>query len=286
LKVAVIGGAGRMGKWLIRYFLAQGHRVAFSDVRRDEAEVVAKSTGAALADGNLEAARDADLVVVATPIEVTPEALANLAPNLRRSSSVMEISSLKVQAVPVLRKAAERGLTALSIHPLFGPGIQQLTGEKIALVPVVDPASELNMVKSLFPEARIIIVDAEEHDKAMALTLSLPHFLNIVFASVVGDENLDVLKKLGGTTFKLQLVLSESVLSEDPGLYASIQMSNPYSAEYLEKLMSKALALRDHVVAKDMKTFSQFYRDIQASLSKDKDFAKAYERMYRALEAL
>jgi len=286
LKVAVIGGAGRMGKWLIRYFLAQGYEVTFSDVRHDEATVVAKSTGAKLADGNLEAAKDADLVILATPIEATPEVLADLAPNLPRSSSIMELSSLKTPVVPVLRKVAERGVKVLSIHPLFGPGVQRLAEEKIAVVPVSDAASELKLVKRLFPEAETIIVDAEEHDKAMALTLSLPHFLNIVFASVVGDENLEVLKELGGTTFKLQLVLSESVLSEDPGLYASIQMSNTYSAQYLDKLMSSALTLRDHVTTKDMKSFSQLYRDLQTLLSRDKDFAKAYERMYRALEAL
>lgn len=286
MKVAVIGGAGRMGKWLIRYFLAQGHEVTFSDVRHDEATAVAKSTGAKLADGNLEAAKDADLVILATPIEATPEALADLAPNLPRPSSIMEISSLKTQVVPVLVKVAKRGVTVLSIHPLFGPGVQQLMGEKIALVPVVDPASELKLAKSLFPEVEIIIVDAEEHDKAMALTLSLPHFLNIVFASVAGDEDLDVLKKLGGTTFKLQLVLSESVLSEDPSLYASIQMSNTYSAHFLDKLMTNALTLRDHVTTKDLKSFLQLYRDVQALLSRDEDFATAYERMYRALGAL
>jgi len=132
----------------------------------------------------------------------------------------------------------------------------------------------------------MVVVDVEEHDRAMALTLSLPHFLNIAFASVIGDEDIIVLKKLGGTTFKLQLVLSESVMSEDPNLYASIQMSNPYTDEYLAKLMSKAETLRVQVAGKDVKEFSQCYKDVQSALSKDSDFAGAYRKMYQVLETL
>ena len=155
-----------------------------------------------------------------------------------------------------------------------------------ALVPVVNPSSELKMTKSLFPDMEVVVVNVEEHDKAMALTLSLPHFLNIAFASVIGEEDLNVLKKLGGTTFTLQLVLSEGVMTEDPGLYASIQMSNAYVVQYLEKFLSNAENLEEQVIRKDVKGFSKFYMGVRRALSKDRDFSKSYKRMYKALEAL
>ena len=286
MKVAVIGGAGRMGRWLVGYFLRQGHKVVLSDIRHEEAKTVARSTGVKLARSNLEAVEDADLSLFSTPIEVTAHVLEKLAPQFRRLSTVMEISSLKSSIVPVLRKISEREVRTLSVHPLFGPGVQKLAGEKIALIPVSDPALELKLTRNLFPDAEMVVVDVEEHDRAMALTLSLPHFLNIAFASVIGDEDVIVLKKLGGTTFKLQLVLSESVMSEDPNLYASIQMSNPYTDEYLRKLVSKAETLRVQVAGKDVKEFSQFYKDVQSALSKDSDFAGAYRKMYQVLETL
>ena len=135
-----------------------------------------------------------------------------------------------------------------------------------------------------FPSAEVVAVEAEEHDRAMALTLSLPHFLNILFASVMSEEDLVFLKKLGGTTFTLQLALSESVMTESPELYASIQMNDEYIVRYLERFLSKAENVRDWIAGKDAESFTESYRTAQASLSKDEDFSKSYERMYRALE--
>jgi prephenate dehydrogenase len=274
-----------MGRWLVHYLSDQGHKIIISDNRRDEAASVAEATGATLAKTNREAAQKAEIVFLATPMDVTPKITRNISSEIGRDTSIVEISSLKSQIIPVLENIAKKGVRTASIHPLFGPGVQDITKEKIALVPVSDPSLEYELVKTLFPGVEIVVVDAEEHDKAMAMTLSLPHFLNIAFASVVGEEDINMLKKLGGTTFALQLVLSEGVMTEDPMLYALIQTSNEYTLHYLERFLSKAEALKQHISRKDPQKFLQFYADIRSSLLKDADFADAYKRMYEALEA-
>lgn len=275
-----------MGKWLVKYFLDQGHEVIISDAKKDEAKAVSETTGAKLANSNIEAAKDADLTVVSTPIDATAQVLREVAAELKEPSTVVEISSIKSRLIPVLAELAKRNMRTLSLHPLFGPGIQKLDGEKIVLIPVADSASEMQVARELFPTAEIVISCADDHDRVMALTLSLPHFMNIVFASVISEEDLNALKKLGGTTFSLQLVTSEGVMSEDPSLYASIQMDNEYASRYLDKFMSKAERLRDYVDRKDSQKFSQFYKDAHDALTKDPDFKKAYERMYKALNSL
>jgi len=285
LRVAVIGGAGRMGRWFIEYLLRQGHIVVFSDIRNEEARTVAKLTGAALAKDNLEAVGEADLAVVCTPIEVTPEVLREILTARCKPATIMEICSVKSHVIPVLEEAVALGLSTLSVHPLFGPGASKTAREKVALVPISNPALELEHARNVFPDAEIVVVDAEEHDKAMALTLSLVHFVNIALASVIGEEDLNVLKKLGGTTFALQLLLSEAVMTEDPELCASIQMSNTHTTQYLKKFLSRAEILKQYVVENDTGSFCQLCEDIRAAFSKDEDFAEAYERMYRALEA-
>jgi len=286
LKVAIIGGAGRMGKWLVNYFKKGGYEVTISDTRREEAKTVAESTGARLALNNVEAAKDAELIVLSIPIDVTPKVLKEISSKIKKSATIVEISSLKSQVFPVLEKVAAQGVRTISIHPLFGPGVTKTAGEKIALVPVSDPSSEFKAAKTLFPDVELVVVDVEEHDKAMAAALSLPHFLNIVFASVIGQEDLNILKKLGGTTFALQLILSEGVMSEDPSLYASIQMDNKFSAQILEKFITNAETLKRHIKEGNLKAFTQFYADTQTSLTKDSDFGIAYEKMYKALEAI
>ena len=286
MKVTVIGGAGRMGRWLVNYFVKKGYNVTVSDIRYEEAKAVAQSTGARLVQNNIEAVKDAEIIVLSTPIDVTPNVLKEISFEIQSSSAIVEISSLKSQVFPDLEKLAARGVRTLSLHPLFGPGVTKITGEKIALVPVSDPSAEFKLAKTIFPKAELIVVDAEEHDKAMALALSLPHFVNIVFASVIGQEDINVLKKLGGTTFALQLVISEGVLSEDPSLYASIQMDNKFTAKILDRFLSNAGTFKRYITEKNSRGFLQFYADARTSLMKDSDFGNAYEKMYKALEAL
>jgi prephenate dehydrogenase len=284
MNVTIIGGGGRMGRWLVRHFLSQGHDIRISDIRTVEATAFAESVGVPFSEDNSEAVEDADLTVVSTPITVAPRVLREIASSVKGDSIVAEISSLKSGVVPVLLGMAETHIKPLSIHPLFGPGVKKLEKEKIALIPIGDPSSEVESVSRFFPGAEIVVVEAEEHDRAMALTLCLPHFLNIVFASVMGEEDLVSLKRLGGTTFTLQLTLSESVMTESPELYASIQMNDEYTVRFLDRFLSKAENVRDWIARKDAKSFTEFYSSAQTSLSEDEDFSKSYERMYRALE--
>ena len=75
MKVTIIGGAGKMGKWLTNYFKKSGYDVTISDTRHEEAKNVAKSTGARLALNNVEAVKEAELIVLSTPIGTTPKVL-------------------------------------------------------------------------------------------------------------------------------------------------------------------------------------------------------------------
>lgn len=285
MNVAVIGGAGRMGRWLVRYFVSQGHGVVISDVNLDEAGAFAEEAGVELAKNNVEAVKTAELTMVSTPIQVTPEVVNEISTHAMKGAILAEISSLKSHVVKTLARLAE-DVKPLSIHPLFGPGAKRLKGRKIAVIPILDAEAETELAREFFPGAEMVVVDAEEHDRAMALTLSLPYFMNIVFASVVSDDDLAALKRLEGPTFRLQLTLTESIMTEDPTLQASIQMNNKYALQYLNKFLSKAKTIEKSIANKDAETFASLCKNVQSLLSKDKDFAKAYEKVYRILEIL
>ncbi len=286
MKVTIIGGAGRMGRWFINYFLKGGHEITISDKRSEEAKAISQSMNIKLARNNIEATKGAEIIVVSTPINVTPKVLREIYEKIPKSATVMEISSLKSQVMSELKKIAMNGIKTLSIHPLFGPGTAETLEEKIALVPVLNPQNELKLAKTIFPKTELVVVDVEEHDRSMALTLSLPHFMNIVFASVVGQEDINALKKLGGPTFTIQHILSEGVMSEDPLLYSSIQIDNKFTSQFLEKFISNAVTLKQHIKEKKSRRFIQFFSDARALLLKDNEFEVAYEKMYKILEVL
>lgn len=286
MKVAIIGGAGKMGRWFTRYFIKHEHEVIIYDIDEENARKIVRKWGIRLAHSNSEAAKLGDLIVICTPINVVPKVLEEIRESLSQSAAVMEISSVKSPVMSILRRISSSGIRVLSVHPLFGPGIEDPSGEKMALVPVHNVSSEISLAENLFPSMKILPIDLEKHDYIMALTLSLTHFINIVLASVLAKENLRELKNLGGTTFTMQLLISESIMSEDPNLCTSIQMSNPYTIQYLERFLSEAEKLMRHIHDEDVKKFSEFYREASSALSKYENLSDAYENMYRVLRAL
>lgn len=286
MRVAIIGGAGKMGRLFARYFIQRGDEVTISDADKENARRFAEETGIRMARNNMEAAESANLILVCTPIEAVSTVIDEMLKGLSGLAILSEISSVKSPVMPVMRRAARMGMRVLSVHPLFGPGVKDLSGERIAVVPIEDVTSEIDLAKRIFPDMRIVHVDFERHDYVMALTLSLTHFINMVFASVLAEENLRELKSLGGTTFRMQLMLTESVMIEDPGLSASIQISNPYTIRQLQKFLSKAGELMRYIKMGERDKFGEFYDESLSALSRYGDLAGSYEAMYRALRII
>ena len=75
-------------------------------------------------------------------------------------------------------------------------------------------------------------------------------------------------------------------MTEDSALQASIQFNNEYTSYYLNKFLSKAKTIENWITNKEEEKFTKFCNNVQNVLSKDVDFAKSYENMYRVLEIL
>ncbi len=286
MRVTIIGGSGRMGQWFVKYFIKNGDDVTFSDIEKCEAKAIATKTHAKFIPSNSDAVADAELVLISTPIKVITDVLKEISGSLSRDTCVMEISSLKKPIISSLKRIAASGPTVISAHPLFGAGFRKMKQAKIAMVPVMRRDLEERKIRELFPWAKITVIDVENHDRFMALTLSLTHFVNIVFASIVSEEDLDLLENLGGSTFTLQSVLSEGIMTEDPVLYAAIQMENTYTKEYMDKFLSRARTFRKYVLEKNLEDFVEFYSKIKQPLLVRQGFSDAYNKMYKALESV
>ena len=286
MRVAIIGGAGRMGRLFARYFIQRGDEVVISDVNWEEAVRFAGSLNAEAVQSNSEAAGSSELIVICTPVMDVPKVVDEIIHDLSESAIVMEISSIKSPVISAMRMVAEAGGRPLSIHPLFGPGAGDPSGERMALIPISDEKYEVELARSIFPNASIIPVDLERHDRIMAFALSLTHLINVVFASMIAEENIAELKRIGGKTFRMQLLLCESVMMESPDLSAAIQMNNPFAIEYLERFASKYDRLLKYIRGKRKGKFIKFHHEVYSALSRHEDLSDSYRAMYRALRAI
>jgi prephenate dehydrogenase len=259
--------------------------VVLTDTKTDAAQKVADASGAEIADSIPEAVHDVDCTLICVPIEDTGPAILEAASAMRAGSIIMEISSVKHLTHAPMRTAADMGLRPLSLHPMFGPSAEGLKDKTMVVIPVVDREEEETLAKSLFGDAAVIVVEHEEHDRAMAIVLSLTYFMNMALAGILRDEDLQKLKRLAGTTFTVQLAVAEGIMAEDPSLVASLLLDNPYTVEYLERYISQASEIKS-LISRGPDGFEGVHESLVDSMEKDPDFRYADERRYRAFRAL
>ncbi|MBS7288687.1 MAG: hypothetical protein KIH01_08105, partial [Candidatus Freyarchaeota archaeon] len=98
--------------------------------------------------------------------------------------------------------------------------------------------------------------------------------------------NPQKLREFSGTTFNLQLTISESILQESPEVYAEIQMENERFREALKRWEELFKGLSGAILSRDKKEFvEQFLRAREWTL-RDEESRRAYQKMYRMVEAL
>ena len=249
-RALVIGGAGHMGRWFVRYLAAQGFHVEISDPAEGPAGIVNHRDWRG-------AIGEAEIVVVAAPMPVTNRILTEMAAAPPRGI-VFDVGSLKSplrQGLHALRAAGGR---VTSVHPMFGPDTELLSGRHVIFVDLgVREATAA--ARALFEPtmATLVEMDLESHDRLIAYVLGLSHALNIAFFTALAEsgEAAPKLATLSSTTFDAQLGVAGKVAAENPDLYFEIQTLNDYGTESLAALLYAVERLRSVVRAGDLEGF-------------------------------
>lgn len=252
-RVLVIGGAGNMGRWFSRYLSAQGFAVEVADPSRQgvgELPYVADWRQTKL---------DHELIVVAAPMQASAEILRELA-KAPPPGVVFDVGSLKSPLRSALYALRDAGGNVTSIHPMFGPDTELLSGRHVIFIDLGVPAATA-AARALFEPtmATLVEMDLESHDRFIAYVLGLSHALNIAFFTALADsgEAAPQLAKLSSTTFDSQLAVASKVAAENPELYFEIQSLNDYGSESLAALLYAVERIRSVVRANDSAGFRQ-----------------------------
>jgi prephenate dehydrogenase len=122
----------------------------------------------------------------------------------------------------------------------------------------------------------------------MTVILGLAHFIAIVSAdSLLSHSNFQQMKEIGGTTFKVLYTLVESVISEDPELYATLQMDSPGITEIEEEFRRNVETWAGLVRNHDREAFVKRMNALKTILEQtDPHFERAYENMYKMTKDL
>jgi chorismate mutase/prephenate dehydrogenase len=246
-RAVVVGGAGRMGRWLERFLSAQGFETEILDPAASRAEQASATNSLPTAE----------LVICSTP----PRATAELYEAWRAkppAGVVVDISSIKTPLLEPIRALQRAGGRVASIHPMFGPTIVLLRDADVVICDTGDQEASA-AVERLFASttARVVHLPLEEHDRVMADLLSMAHVTAIAFALALPPSEHPV----RSTTFSALESLAAAVVRESPDVYYEIQAMNPHSLESFERLRAALDKVLSAVKDRDASRFANLLHE-------------------------
>lgn len=213
LRIGIVGGNGRMGRWFARFFSERGCAVEIADTdsARSAAEMV----------------RLVDAVLFSVPISTTVSIIESLVPFVRPDQILLDVTSLKSASVKAMCSSPAE---VLGLHPLFGPFTDSCAGQVVAWC-AARPGRFTPIFEKMFRDAGAVVrpCDPEEHDRLMAFVQGVTHFTSIVAGECMRRLGLDVRRTLefASPIYRLRMEMVGRVFAQDSRLYGEIASENP-----------------------------------------------------------
>jgi prephenate dehydrogenase len=281
--IGIVGWLGKMGKWFVRYFSKRHKSLLVFDIRPNQFH---SQSGLTICKSLDECVTLSDVVIICVPLMDTVSTIEKCALLMRKGASLIEISSIKYNTFRTLKKI-RRHINLLCIHPMFGPGSIKRNTQKVLMIPVKNEERELSILNDLFLDLKIIVInDWKTHDRYMSVLLSLAYYVNILFAQCLTDQDMPSLKSLSGTSFAIQSLLSESMLTDEPSLIASLFTESPFVIDLIRKYNFQAATLAEYIKLRDNSKIKSLIENTKNALSKNIDFGTSYSKLYEVYGSL
>ena len=248
--VAVIGGRGQIGRVLVRLFGDLGHRVVVADVNTEPTPV--------------EAAAAADVTIVSVPIDATERVIRLVGPHVREDALLMDVTSVKTG--PVAAMLAATRASVLGTHPMFGPSVHTLQGQRVVLCRARGD-EWADWVARAFAARGLVITEAtpEAHDRAMSVVQVLTHFQTQVLGATLARLGVPLEETMRFTSpaYLLELYVAARHFAQSPALYGPIEMRNPRTGEVTAAFGEAARELADILGAGDRAAFDALFAEVR-----------------------
>ncbi len=198
-----------------------------------------------------DAVKDADMVILCTPIGSYGEITAKIAKNMKKGAIISDVGSVKAGIMDEIKKylSPEQIPLYIPAHPIAGSeksGIMAGTdnlfkGRQLILTPTSDcDKTALENTRQFWQNCGSIvdIMDAKEHDMIYAASSHLPHLISFCFANLLAkldEKTFQLIKDSNNSEFKgfIRLAGSNPMMWQDIFLFNSdavlAQVENFYS---------------------------------------------------------
>ncbi|MGC1453955.1 MAG: prephenate dehydrogenase/arogenate dehydrogenase family protein [Nitrospirota bacterium] len=201
-KVTIIG-VGLIGGSLAKVLKSRGLSKEITGAGRGrETLELALSAGVIdrVSEGLSQSVKDADLVVLASPVGAFEHIVAEIGPRMKMGAILTDVGSVKGALVKRIEAMLPAGVHYVPGHPIAGKekhGVAEATetlfrGAKCILTPTVktDPQA-LEVMRALWSAAgaNVVLMDADAHDHIFAAVSHLPHTAAFAMVNTVAEFN-------------------------------------------------------------------------------------------------
>lgn len=241
MQIGIIG-FGNFGKLMAKHLVESGFDILVNDVIDKTAEC--KEIGARFS--SIEDTCKSRVIILAVPMESLEKMLENIKSKVSKDTLVLDVCSLKMFACESMKRILSTDVEIIGTHPLFGPqsAPKCINGMKIALVNVSAREETFLKVKE-FCEGlglKVIVTTAEEHDKQMAVSQALTHFIGQT-AKAMNLERVELSTK----TFDDLMKIIDIIKNDTPALFNNMQTMNPFAKKSREEFVKEAEKLNSQL---------------------------------------
>ncbi len=222
------------------------------------------------ADNLIDAVKDADLIMICTPVKTYKNIATAIAPHLKEGVIISDVGSVKSSVIKEIEPLLPPTAHFVPGHPIAGTeksgpesGFAELfTGRWFIFTPTKNTSLEaLDKVSKIWESAgmQITKMPAEHHDKIMAAVSHLPHLIAYTIvgtADDLRDEELSEVIKYSAGGFRDFTRIAGS----DPIMWRDIFLSNKDAIlEVLQRFNEDLIALQRAIRWDDGETLEKLF---------------------------
>ena len=254
----LIMGAGKMGSFFID-LLSFDHEVAVYE--RDAKRMRFTYNCQRFTSYEEIKAFKPELLINAVTLKYTIPVFKEVIPYLPKECIISDIASVKTDMKEFYEST---GMRYVSTHPMFGPTFANLGALSTENAIVINEGDYMGRIFFLDLYRRLGLnvheYSFDEHDEAMAYSLSVPFVSTFVFSAVMKHQDAP------GTTFKRHLKIAKGVLSEDDTLLREI-LFNPRTKAHVEGIRSELKDLIQIIDNRDEEALNAYLTKIRGNIS-------------------
>ncbi|MCS3900639.1 prephenate dehydrogenase/arogenate dehydrogenase family protein, partial [Methanococcus voltae] len=290
ISVSIIGGTDGLGKWFAK-FLKENDKcnkdnknnknnnrnnnsnnnsnnnnndfnfdITITGRNTEKGTTVSQELGVKYCSNNIEATKNADIVIIAVPISHTLSVIEEVAPHMAKGSILMDMTSVKEKPALKMVEFTKEGVSVIPTHPMFGPSVPSIAEQVVILTPVEKCDNKhFEKVKKFLEnaEAKVIVIEPQKHDEIISVIQGLTHFIHISLGSTLRELGISIKdsRNFASPIYEMMINMVGRIVGQNANLYADIQMNNDRTTNVHDTFIQECIKLRDTVKNRDKKAF-------------------------------